>query len=741
MENYSDNIEQIEVINAEGTGNQMLWDPEVGEETRRVVEKAPEESQETIQREARETLSKCVPPLADEGQRTGIVVGHIQSGKTLSYTTLCALAHDNGYRLVIVLPGMTTNLLDQTRERLERDLSNGNLHGNWKIYSTGNDILESQMNISNVINEWDRGVPNPDSVLITAMKNIYHLEDVITLLSNLSLDGAPTLVIDDEADQASMNTEANSPGDEESSIHNDIREIRESLPHHTFLQYTATPQAPLLISLIDQLSPDFAQTLTPGDDYTGGGTFFEEYDDELIRYIPHHETPDQQHAHDGPPDSLLDALGIFFVGVAASTIVRNEDTPNNQSMMIHPGRLTDTHDDYFTWVRMIVERWADQLEGEYGDEARNQLVDFLKSKYNDLAEIAHDIEKFSDDIQIPDFDPIVDVLASAIRRTNIQRVNQHTDGVNWGRDFAHVLVGGAKLGRGFTVEGLTVSYMPRGRGVGNADTIQQRARWYGYKSNYLGFCRVFLTPDMVDAYANYVHHEQSMRRELEEQIESGGSLTEWRRRFLLDPGLRPTRRSVLEGDYLQFQFSDSWFNPKVPLEQPVGHHCQLIDSFVSQLDLELDEGHEDRQETQIHQVAHNIPLDWVYEDLLSELSFSDPRDTERYVGLLLQLGEYIDGCAQTPDAHLYKIACGDTRGRSVNNQGKIKQLFQGANPGPDSIIYPGDRQIRESDSVSIQIHHLDLYKGSVSSGELLEENVPVVAIWVPEAAAESWVVR
>lgn len=735
-------VERIEVLGAGDGDGFTSWNPEVGEETRRVIEEAPEESQATIQREALETLSKCVSPERESGARTGIVVGHIQSGKTLAYTTLCALAHDNGYKLVIVLPGMTTNLLDQTSRRLGENLSQGPLYGNWKIYSTGGNGLpgNAEMNISNTIDQWGEDEDDSDTVLITVMKNISHLEQVTDLLSNLSLEGVPTLVIDDEADQASLNTEAGGHGDEESSIHSSVKEIRSYLPHHTFLQYTATPQAPLLISLIDQLSPNFAQLLTPGDTYVGGDTFFDDYSDQLVRRIPYHETPDSDNVRQEPPESLLDALKNFFVGATASYVVRRPETPEYRSMMIHPDRLTEMHDRYLGWVRHIIDRWTRTLNGELGPEAREDLIEGMREEYNELVESAEGIEEFEEGDIIPNFDQIVESLPRVLRGANIQPINQHSDGVEWDRHFAHVLVGGEKLGRGFTVRGLTVAYMPRGRGVGNADTIQQRARWFGYKSSYLGFCRVFLTGDMIDAYENYVEHEHSIRQELQQVIESGSSLEDWRRKFLLDSGLRATRRSVLSEGYLQHEFSSSWFNPRAPLSQPVDYHRALVEDFYQQYEFSQDQGHEDRQPGMIHEVTEEIPLKDVFDEFLSELSYSDPRDTERYLGLLLQLRTFIEEEENEPLCRVYKIAGGQTRDRSLNRHQQIKQLYQGAHPDAQGEIYPGDRQIRSEDQVTIQVHSLDLYSGRVD-GEPLEEEVPVVAVWVPEAAGRSFIVQ
>jgi hypothetical protein len=741
MNANSDNTERIEVI-SESSLSSIPWDPVIGEETRKVIEDAPAESQQSIQDQAVETLSQCVPPDHHSGERTGIVVGHIQSGKTLSYTTVSALAHDNGYRLVIVLAGMTTELLNQTYRRLSSDLSTGPLHGNWQIFSTSDGLpRNAEMSISNTLQEWEEGGDHSsESVLITVMKNTHHLSEVTDLLSSLDLAGVPTLIIDDEADQASLNTKARSEEEEQSSIHSSILDIRSYLPHHTFLQYTATPQAPLLISLIDQLSPDFANVLTPGDEYVGGHKFFSEYRDQLVRTIPEDETPEDLNPRMPPPESLIAALRNFFVGATASYINEDPGTPQNRSMMIHPDRLTDTHEIYLEWVAMITEHWRNVLRGDHGEEDREELLEDLREEYNELYDKGSHIEGFDASNKIPDFEEIVDRLPRVLVRTNVQPINQDSDGVEWNRSFAHVLVGGQKLGRGFTVEGLTVAYMPRGRGVGNADTIQQRARWFGYKQNYLGFCRVFLTADMAHAYGSYVEHEESMRRELEEHIETGEPLTDWRRRFLLDRSLRATRRTVLAEDYQHGEFSDSWFRPHIPIAQPIRINVGVVRSTLANYEFQEDSGHEDRTTTQIHEVAKDIPLDEVFHNLLSEFRYSSPRDTSHYLGLLLQLREYIDGASDDPKCTIYKMSGGSTRDRSMNRGGRIKNLFQGAAPDKHGEIYPGDLAIRQDDQVTIQVHNLDLYHGNVQ-GEPTATEVPVITVWVPRSASRGFVTK
>src|SRR6185436_1461870 len=125
--------------------------------------------------------------------------------------------------------------------------------------------------------------------------------------------------------------------------------------------------------------------------------------------------------------------------------------------------------------------------------------------------------------------------------TRIMEINAsrgRTPAIRWSDFYSHILVGGQAMDRGFTVEGLTVTYMPRGSGVGNADTIQQRARFFGYKLGYLGYCRVYLDSEVQDAFRSYVTHEEDIRERLLEYTATGRPLRDWKRAFFLDPNLK-----------------------------------------------------------------------------------------------------------------------------------------------------------------------------------------------------------
>jgi hypothetical protein len=507
------------------------------------------------------------------------------------------------------------------------------------------------------------------------------------------------------------------------------------LSHHTYLQYTATPQAPLLINLIDALSPRFAELLTPGDDYVGGQGFFEQ-NPTLVRVIPPNEIPGPTNPLNEVPPSLIYALKLFLLGVAAG-FNRGDDQrqgSRNRSMLVHPSRETPGHGQFYYWIRQIRQQWLDLLGPQTTEAERTQFLESFTPAYNDLRQTVPDI---------PPFDELVRDLHYSIRKTEVLEVNARpiTPLPDWRIAYPWILVGGQAMDRGFTIEGLTVTYMPRDTGVGNADTVQQRARFFGYKRRYLGFCRVFLERDLFDAFRFYVAHELDVRERLLQH--RGRPLSGWRRAFFLDPSLRPTRRQVLDLDYKQDTFSDDWFWPKVPhgTQELMTANRQTVQNFTATLAWREDEGDSRRTPDQKHFVSESIPLRRAYEELLMPLRFTDERDSQLFTGALLQIDDHLQA---NPDATctVYQMNKGGERIRSVNDDEEIPTLFQGANYADamhQDEVYPGDDLIRSHESLTIQIHTLEVRQKN--RGPIIASPVPTVAVWVPSSMSRGWLVQ
>jgi hypothetical protein len=724
--------ERVEVLRPRPASG-ALWQPLVGKETVDLIRTLdlPDESRQRVVEEAAKVLSRCVPPSAAGGRETGLVIGYVQSGKTMSFTTVGALARDNGYQLVVVITGVSVPLLNQSTDRLIKDLRlSTRKDRKWQRFTNptpdGNDVT----NLQNTLADWDDATVHPDerrTVLITVMKNVKHLDNLIAVLEALSLDRRPAIVIDDEADQAGLNTGVRQG--RESATYQRLLRIRRALPHHTYLQYTATPQAPLLINLIDVLSPRFTELLTPGPDYVGGRDFFIEAPG-LVRTVPESEIPSASNTLHEPPDSLLQALRLFFLGVAAGLI--RDQGHGNRSMLVHPSQRTYDHGQYFTWVRAVTERWGATLGLPEGDSDRSELLDEFRDAFNDLQATVADL---------PTFEELIRRLPRAIRQCRVEEVNTRggeTPAIEWNATYPHILVGGQAMDRGFTVEGLTVTYMPRGIGVGNADNVQQRARFLGYKRQYLGYCRVFLENIARDAYRSYVVHEEDVRARLAAYSATGKPLSEWKREFFLTSQLKPTRKSVLGLDYMRVAFSDEWWNPGVPHDtmEAVEKNREVVSSFVRSLRLSPDKGHADRSEVMRHLVDDDVSLESAFEDLLTRYIVTAPEDSQRFTALLILIRTYLE---DNPEAtcRVYVMSGGKLRKRGLDEQGRIANLFQGAHPDTRGAIYPGDRKLVRQGALTIQIHQLvieDEQGGSITG-------VPTLAVWVPREIAHDLVVQ
>ncbi|MGE5554251.1 MAG: Z1 domain-containing protein [Betaproteobacteria bacterium] len=705
------------------------WIPIVGPETAALLRSVPAESRDTVLREAVAVLARCISPREESGRETGLVVGYVQSGKTMSFTTVSALARDNGYQMVIVITGTSINLFRQSNDRLQSDLHLVRRGSGWRSFRSDRLNDSARQSIQSALARWRDDTVRPDerqTVFITVMKQRTHLDRLIRLLRALDLRNVPALIIDDEADQASLNNLVRK-GDQ-SATYRRLVALRDLFPLHTYLQYTATPQAPLLINIIDALSPGFAQVLTPGPAYTGGITFFEQ-NLQLVRVIPEQDVPTDELSLLEPPETLLQAMRTFFLGVAADIVAPEQ---HNRSMMVHPSKATTQHQDYCHWVNSIKAEWQRTLELPADDPDRNDLVQDFQAAYDDLAKTVG--------YGLAPFDELMAVLHRAIRETVVTEVNARqtiTPEIDWERDNYHILVGGQALDRGYTVEGLTVTYMPRGRGVGNADTIQQRARWFGYKAEYLGYCRVYLAPETLEAYRGYVQHEEDIRRRLREHT---GSLREWRRAFFLSPNLSPTRNSVLNLDYMRGNFTNRWFEVRSPhvSDEAIQENRTLVQAFRNRHQFVPDEGDLRRLPTHHHIVATNIPLGEVLQQLLIPFRVTHPNDSNRMLGFLLQVQRYHEFNPRAT-CTVYIMSPNVPRERGVDENGEIAQLFQGPHPDKNGEIYPGDRGVRAPEGLTVQIHLLQTVHDR--GNQALAHDVPVLAAWVPEEMSADWVTQ
>lgn len=734
----------------------LRWTPAQGETTREFREcklkqaDAPGEVElDAVIYEAQQILGRCIDPTDTPSQETGLVVGYVQSGKTLSFTAVIALAKDNSFGLVVLLAGTQNHLKGQSEERIRVDLGIEGGSFGWREYPSPTRAKDLNA-IQNSVRLWKTSTSvRRKPILITILKNYTRLNELTKLLKALDLVGVPTLVVDDEGDQASPNTKARKNllqgTDDRSTTYDCIVKLKDTIPHHTYLQYTATPQANLLIGIACALSPSFAELVYPGEAYIGGKDFFGP-GSTLCVDIPLGDIPTANTPLNQPPDSLQSALRFFLLGAAAHLVASK---PGNRSMMVHPSQLTIPHADYQVWMQNLVSAWLSFLAQHETSSVRLELVDSFVPEYESLARTT---------AGLPPLNNLVSEMTEVLSDIRVVKVNGKADAeknVRWQTCPYWILIGGQKLDRGFTVKGLTVTYMPRPASQ-NADTLQQRARFFGYKKGYQGLCRVFLPADVREIYTNYVESEEFVRAALEKH--RGKPLAEWKRDFILDRAMHPTRTSVVGRHTRRFLSDGDWWAPEAMYKTPeaVIHNRLLLrqtaerwmrnHGYVDAADFPR---FKDERKSKRNLLVEAVPAGEV-QDFLLGLQIRDFKDSIELGAVMIAMARYIEA-TNDPKIDVFLISelewefpgANDRSGRALTN-GRIVNIFAGRQPAqePDTskLKYVGDRALRASDRPTLQLRMLKLKQETVPAGEKSEE-IPWVAVHMTEPYAKDCIIE
>ncbi|MYA50687.1 MAG: hypothetical protein F4045_05860 [Chloroflexi bacterium] len=658
-----------------------LWGPSIdGEEIQRLrsryLERVDDDEWDDVVQTAASILGQCPNPTDRERRVTGLALGKVQSGKTLSYTSLIALAIDNGYRLTVVLAGTKNPLLEQNYTRLYNDLEAGRP----SLTPFKNPTPQDADVVRSVLYSGGHA-------LIVVLKHRGRLDDTRRVLSTPELRGFPTLIIDDEGDEASLNTQFRRG--RSSAIYRNILALRGALQVHAYVAYTATPQANLLISGIDGLSPDFGVLVEPGKGYCGGATFFGPNRDRYVKLVSLAEAEDEQ--VQGVPDGLRQAIATFLVGGAIRHL---RESNVRHSMLIHNSDSRASHERLQAAIKNLMELWRDSLRLSDNDPAKHELMLLMRVAYDDLCSTAQ---------QPPTWEEVRAQLLHEAWLVEVWMVNS----LRLGRDPIgtplrlknNILVGGNMLGRGVTIEGLAVTYITRrAKNDTNADTMEQRARWFGYKNDYLDVCRIYVSARLRDDYTELLRHEddfwEALRRNQRQQL----SIREWPRMLSLDSnmGLKPTRSSV--ASFRRFG-AVGWDVQEHPIEDEAvaARNLQSVRLFLAQ----HTEAYARRFGNVEHLVIEDCPTEDVISGLLANIETEgtgwDASYTSEYLARLLLAGVL-------PSLNVMFMVKGGIRERT-KRKGRVNPM-QGRTPGRDSSdprYYPGDENIHEG-RVQFQVH-------------------------------------
>ena len=492
----------------------------------------------------------CTPePKSGIGWRyKGLVFGKVQSGKTSNFIGLVTKAIDSGYDFIIILAGISEDLRQQTQDRVDKYIFRRDLKGIKYISYKENSEASSKLNLINLtvssrfinekrksgdfklseINRKGTSAGGPEILVIK--KNASVLKDVLRYLDSICDEGDGSdkkinsktcLIIDDECDNASVLSESKAEYEKEEAtkktINLRIRAIINLFKRVTYVGYTATPENIVMQSLEDleiketikyrdtelefkveknlTLFPDdFIQIIEPSEGYLGLNEFLNP-DKEYISIIPTTDLPETKHDPYILNDSLKEAFLNFIANVYVRKYVWKEE--DNNSMLIHPSVLKIDQED----LKELIVEFRKSLVGD-------SLKGENKSKYYLI--VKKQIKKHeSGDVYFKFYKEIINSLEIVTVHSG-----KTATGLNFKIKKDRVIVGGNKLSRGFTIEGLTVSYFFRKSS--RLDTLHQMARWFGYRNRSQELIKVYLTKEDKE----YFEFMNTFDEDLKEQIDS-----------------------------------------------------------------------------------------------------------------------------------------------------------------------------------------------------------------------------
>lgn len=467
----------------------------------------------------------------------GLVVGYVQSGKTTNFTSVMAKAADRGYKLFIVLAGIHNGLRRQTQARLAQQL----VEPNPSLWSQLTGLEKDFTPTENPASFF--GKSNKTHVLCVVKKNATVLRKLAQWLDKASdyLEDCPALIIDDEADQATVATK---------SINPLILSIMKSLPRSAYVGYTASPFANLLIdpSAEDLYPQDFVVNLPKPAGHFGTEVLFGRYaldgedpdqvDDghDMIRSVPMDDVacvrPETKADVEGFEPVITDTLHRaveYFLLVTAARRVRGTGNPHS-TMLIHTSVNTAVHNSFERPLNHLLKRAAQTMTDAASLARLRTLWD------EETARVP--AEDFGE-TKVP-FDDLVSELPKVLGSCRIIMDNSSSEAR---LDYENgpvvaIAVGGNTLSRGLTLEGLSVSYFVRA--VSAYDTLLQMGRWFGFRNGYADLPRIWMTDELAEWFRHLATVETEMRRDIDIYITESETPRTFAVRLRTHPALRVT---------------------------------------------------------------------------------------------------------------------------------------------------------------------------------------------------------
>lgn len=508
---------------------------------------------EDVDRASSKILASLRPPGEDEINVRGLVLGYVQSGKTTNFVSLIAKAADMGYRLVIVLAGLTDNLRIQTQKRLQEQLISGT--SGWVELTTDEEDFGSKQLAAHKTNAKNY-FGTPSNRMIAVVKKNGHILTKLNdfLASNEFLtDQCPILIIDDESDQASINVSAKAK-EEVSKINAQIRQLLRN-KKVAYVAYTATPFANILVdpnNKADIYPRDFIHVLPKPKGYFGtesifgreplaGEDDFESDGLDMIRTIEDHEIADtrppggknaMEQWDPQIPESLHAAIRWFIMATAARHA--RGQSHSHSSMLVHTAVRTQAHE-------VMAELVQEQVRILRATISKSQTLEVFENEWN-LESSSVDSTQFGQrKLSFSEIKPYLEKVLNNVEVIMDNGISEARLKYEDNVPLTAIAVGGNTLARGLTLEGLVCSYFVRNASA--YDTLLQMGRWFGFRFGYQDLPRIWMTEELQGWFRDLALVEADLRQDLSRYAREGITPLDFQARIRTHPSMEVTAKA------------------------------------------------------------------------------------------------------------------------------------------------------------------------------------------------------
>lgn len=480
-----------------------------------------------------------------EWKRRGLVIGHVQSGKTANYMGVIAKAADAGYKFIIVIAGIHNNLRKQTQQRIDEGFVGRSSDPENRVnIGVGLDRnYPNPVRLTNINSDFNKKTADDSGaqlndfkkpVVVVIKKHVKTLEALHIWLRDMNAKGGdrivdvPMLIIDDEADNASINT--NKPDINPTATNAWIRKILRLFTKNCYVGYTATPFANIFIDpdafdkdAYEELFPsDFIYSLDAPTTYFGPDKVFlnEERSSAILRqiddceeYIPF--THKNGFSVAELPPSLYRALDYFIIARAIRNLRGQER--KHSSMLINVSRFVSVQKEVRSFISLRIARIREAVKANY------MMPEVASSKNEHMVRLhaVFNAEFATNELGGKNYtwSEVKSALCGVFDNMRTYVVNSKSDeALDFGKydkdgiGLTAIAIGGLSLSRGLTIEGLTISYMYRNTKM--YDTLMQMGRWFGYRPGYEDVCRVWLPNDSINWYQHIALASEELRQQI-----------------------------------------------------------------------------------------------------------------------------------------------------------------------------------------------------------------------------------